>query len=44
MKHVLTPLAKMFLLPFGSSAGMSAADAAILKKPWMRNGSINNFK
>ena len=32
MKNVLTPLAKNILLPFGLSAGMSAADAAIQKK------------
>ena len=32
MKSVLTPLAKKFLLPFGLSAGMSEADAAIEKK------------
>ena len=31
MKNVLTPLAKNVLLPFGLSAGMSAADAAIQK-------------
>ena len=29
MKNVLTPLAKYVLLPFGLSARMSAADAAI---------------
>ena len=32
MKNVLTPLANNVLLPFGLSAGMSAADAAIQKK------------
>ena len=32
MKSVLTPLAKRVLLPFGLSAGMSAADVAIQKK------------
>ena len=32
MKNVLTPLAKNILLPFGLSAGMSAADAAIQKE------------
>ena len=32
MKSVLTPLAKKILLPFGLSAGMSEADAAIEKK------------
>ena len=32
MKSVLTPLAKNVLLPFGLSAGMSAADATIQKK------------
>ena len=32
MKNVLTPLAKNVLLPFGLSAGMLAADAAIQKK------------
>ena len=32
MKNLLTPLAKNVLLPFGLSAGMSAVDAAILKK------------
>ena len=32
MKNVLTPLAKNVLLPFGLSAGISAADAAIQKK------------
>ena len=32
MKSVHTPLAKNVLLPFGISAGMSAADAAIQKK------------
>ena len=31
MKNVHTPLAKNVLLPFGSSAGMSAADAATQK-------------
>ena len=31
MKNVLTPLAKNVLLPFGLSAGMSAADVAIQK-------------
>ena len=35
MKSVLTPLAKKFLLPFGLSAGMSEADAAIEKKKFM---------
>ena len=29
MKIVLTPLAKIVLIPLGLSAGMSAADAAI---------------
>ena len=32
MKNVHTPLAKNVLLPFGLSAGISAADAAIQKK------------
>ena len=32
MASVLTPLAKSVLLPLGLSAGMSAADPAILKK------------
>ena len=32
MKNVLTPLAKNVLLPFGLSAGMSAADATIQRK------------
>ena len=32
MKNVLTSLAKDVLLPFGLSAGISAADAAIKKK------------
>ena len=32
MKIVLTPLAKIVLIPLGLSAGMSAADAAIQKK------------
>ena len=32
MKSVLTALPKRVLLPFGLSAGMSAADAAIQKK------------
>ena len=32
MKNVLTPLAKNVLLPFGLSARMLAADAAIQKK------------
>ena len=31
MNSVLTPLSKNVLLPFGLSAGMSAADAAIQK-------------
>ena len=39
MKNVLTPLAKNVLLPFGLSAGMSATDAAIQKKP-LRSGTI----
>ena len=47
MKSVITPLAKSFLLPLGSSAGMSAAYAAIQKK-FMDHGyflySINNCK
>ena len=34
MKNVLTLLAKNILLPFGLSAGMSAADAAIQKKTY----------
>ena len=32
MKSVLTPLAKNVLLPFGLTAGISVADAAIQKK------------
>ena len=32
MKNVLTPFAKIFLLPIGLSSGMSTADAAIQKK------------
>ena len=54
MKSVHTPLAKNVLLPFGISAGMSAADAAIQKKKksWIRSSfglnfaynRINNFK
>ena len=32
MKRVLTPLAKNVFFPFGLSAGMSAADAAIEKE------------
>ena len=32
IKSVLTPPAKSVLLPFGLSAGISAADAAIQKK------------
>ena len=32
MKSVLTPSAKIVLIPLGLSAGMSAADAAIQKK------------
>ena len=32
MKSVVIPLAKNVLLPFGLSAGMSAADAVIQKK------------
>ena len=45
MKNVLTPLANNVLLPFGLSAGMSAADAAIQKKKlWIRKYSINNYK
>ena len=32
MKIVLTPLAKIVLIPLGLPAGMSAADAAIQKK------------
>ena len=32
MKIASTALAKSFLLPFGLSAGMSVADAAIQKK------------
>ena len=31
MKKILTPLAKNAFLPFGLSAGMSAADPAIQK-------------
>ena len=34
MTSALTPLAKSVLLPFGLSAGMSAADAAIQKKSY----------
>ena len=48
MKNVLTPLAKKVLLTFGLSAfGLSAAisatDAAIKKKPWIRNSGIIAF-
>ena len=32
MKSVLTPLAKNVLLPFGLSAGISAADAAFKRR------------
>ena len=39
MKSVHTPLAKNVLLPFGISAGMSAADAAIQKKKKKNHGS-----
>ena len=44
MKSVLKPLAKSVLLPFGLSAAMSAIDAAIKKKSWIKNHSINNLK
>ena len=44
MKSVLTSLAKSALLPFGLLTVMSATDAAIQKKSWLRNCSINNFK
>ena len=44
MKSLLTPLAKSVLIPLVLSAGMSAADATIQKKLWIRHNSINNFK
>ena len=44
MKSILTSLAKSVLLPLELSAGMSAADAAIKKKSWIWNYSINNLK
>ena len=44
MKSVFTPLAKSVLLPLELSAKMAAADAAIQKKLWIKNYSINNFK
>ena len=43
MKSVPTPLAKNFLLPFGLSAGMSAADAAIQKEIYGA-GTNDNFR
>ena len=51
MKSILSPLAKGVLIPFGLSAGTSAADATIHKKfygsgcpsNFAYNG-INNFK
>ena len=39
IKSVLTPPAKSVLLPFGLSAGISAADAAIQKKKYRSHGS-----
>ena len=39
MKIASTALAKSFLLPFGLSAGMSVADAAIQKKKKKKYGS-----
>ena len=46
MKIASTALAKSFLLPFGLSAGMSVADAAIKKKKkiWIRHNSTDNFE
>ena len=47
MKIASTALAKSFLLPFGLSAGMSVADAAIQKKKkkiWIRHNSTDNFE
>ena len=38
MKNVLMRLAKNVLLPFGLSAGKK------IKKSWIRNYSISNFK
>ena len=35
MNSTLTPLAKSVLLPLGSSAGMSTADAAIQKEIYL---------
>ena len=40
MKSLLTTLAKNVLLPFGLSAGMSAVDAAIQKKLWIRTAAL----
>ena len=39
MKIASTALAKSFLLPFGLSAGMSVADAAIQKKKKYGSGT-----
>ena len=44
MKSILIFPATNVLLPFGLSVAMSATDAAIQNKLWVRNCSINNFK
>ena len=47
MKSALTPSAKSIFLPLGLTAGATATHAAIqkkIKKSWIRNYSINNFK
>ena len=47
MKSALTPSAKSIFLPLGLRAGATATHAAIqkkIKKSWIRNYSINNFK
>ena len=43
-KSVLTRLAKSVVILLELSGEMSAAGAAIQKKLWVRNYSINNFK
>ena len=42
--RVLTPLAKIVLIPLRLTASASATDAAIQKKLLIKHNSINNFK
>ena len=44
IKNVLTLLPKRILMPLGLTAAVSATDAAIQQKSWIRNDCINNVK